>query len=1100
MMPPQDPSNRPAALVVCLVTAAALLAAALPASGQYFGRNKVTWESHDFHVLESRSFDIYYYPEEHPLLPETARMAERWEQRLTRAFDHRLSERKPIIFYNDKPDFQQTSVTTGFIGEGTGGFTEPRLNRVVMPFAGLAADTDHVLGHELVHAFQFDIAEELARQRDPGAGTGAGAEASARVGLNRLPLWMVEGLAEYFSQGSDDPQTAMWLRDAVYHDRLPDFEDMARDPRFSPYQFGQAFYAYVAGRWDDQTVARLYVMANLRPVPQAFEEILGESVEQVFADWHRTAREDYRPVLDVRRDPTAFARPALTPEITRSDLNIAPALSPDGRWVAFLSTRDLFSIDLYLANARTGEVMRRLVSAAGNPHFDALRFLDSAGAWSPDSQQLAFVVFAQGDNQLAIVDVGSGDVTRRIPVEGVSAISSPTWSPDGRTLAFSGWDRGQTDLYLLDLETREVTRLTDDVYGDLQPTFSPDGETLAFVSDRGLGTDLDETLQYRPVRLSFFHLPSEEIRTLEIFPRARHSNPQFSPDGGSVYFIADPDGVADLFRLDLETLDNHRLTEVRTGVTGITELSPALSVAARTGEVMFSVLEDGDYSIYQLTRTAAPPLAEAAPDRRAAILPPIAAAAFAVDPAVPVEDPSDTDAVADVAAQAEDDDGEAGDQPVEGRVATRARPLGEDTVEVYLDNPTLGLPAPGEATGGTAAYDPRLRLEFVGPPVVGVGVDRYGLGAGGAISAYFGDLLGRHRVGVALQGGYSTSDDFDTLLGGQAFYLNTADRLQWGGSFAHIPYVSAQTRVGQTTVDPGDGSQIPAQVVQQLRETIVIDELSALAQYPLSLNRRIEGSVGYARYDFERELEEVIVVGGQVIDRGTRDLGAPEALDLYQASLAFVGDTSFFGFVSPIRGQRYRIEAEGAFGDLEYQTALADYRRYFFHRNGTFAVRALHYGRYGSDAESDRLSPLFLGRETLIRGYDVGSFDLNECTSVADSTACPEFDRLVGSRLAVLNLELRVPLLGVEEYGLFEAPFLPTDLVVFADGGTAWNSDVSPELSFDEDTLERVPVFSVGIATRSLIGGFLPVQLYYAVPLQRPEEDGVFGFVIAPGW
>ncbi len=70
-----------------------------------------------------------------------------------------------------------------------------------------------------------------------------------------------------------------------------------------------------------------------------------------------------------------------------------------------------------------------------------------------------------------------------------------------------------------------------------------------------------------------------------------------------------------------------------------------------------------------------------------------------------------------------------------------------------------------------------------------------------------------------------------------------------------------------------------------------------------------------------------------------------------------MGDTSTFGFISPVRGHRYRFEAEATGGDLQFQTALADYRQYFFFRPVTVAFRGMHYGRYGSDAEDPRLSP-----------------------------------------------------------------------------------------------------------------------------------------------
>ena len=56
-------------------------------------------------------------------------------------------------------DFQQTNVVSGEIGEGTGGVTEGFKRRIVLPLAATLAETDHVLGHELVHAFQYDIAK-----------------------------------------------------------------------------------------------------------------------------------------------------------------------------------------------------------------------------------------------------------------------------------------------------------------------------------------------------------------------------------------------------------------------------------------------------------------------------------------------------------------------------------------------------------------------------------------------------------------------------------------------------------------------------------------------------------------------------------------------------------------------------------------------------------------------------------------------------------------------------------------------------------------------------------------------------------------------------
>src|SRR5690606_21320124 len=139
------------AAVVALLAGAALGPG--PAEAQYFGRNKVKYRTFDFRILETPHFDIYYYPEEEAAVRDAARMAERWYTRLSEVLQHDFEERQPIIFYASHPDFQQTTTYGGFISEGTGGFTEVFKQRVVMPFTYSYEETDHVLGHELVHAF-----------------------------------------------------------------------------------------------------------------------------------------------------------------------------------------------------------------------------------------------------------------------------------------------------------------------------------------------------------------------------------------------------------------------------------------------------------------------------------------------------------------------------------------------------------------------------------------------------------------------------------------------------------------------------------------------------------------------------------------------------------------------------------------------------------------------------------------------------------------------------------------------------------------------------------------------------------------------------------
>jgi len=352
----------------------ALLATGVPTSveAQHFGRNKVVYDDFDFERIQTEHFDVYYYPPMEPAAQDAARMAERWYTRLSGVFQHELMGRTPIIFYADDTDFQQTNVIGGFIGEGTGGVTEGGRQRLIMPMTGSYGETDRILGHELVHVFQYDLWKQNPRNFRLGA----------------LPLWLIEGTAEYLSSGRSDPHTAMWMREAVRNDDVPTTRQLTHEQnRYFPYRYGQALMAYIGGNWGDQTLGILYRQAGVMGVDTAIEQVLGLTAEELSASWAEALRSRYEPQIGERTPPSEAGQQVLTQETTGGRMNFSPAISPDGQYVAFFSERGLFSVDLYVANAETGEIVRRLTKSGTSAHFDAVRFISSAGTWSPDGQQ-----------------------------------------------------------------------------------------------------------------------------------------------------------------------------------------------------------------------------------------------------------------------------------------------------------------------------------------------------------------------------------------------------------------------------------------------------------------------------------------------------------------------------------------------------------------------------------------------------------------------------------------------------------------------------------------------------------------------------------------
>jgi Tol biopolymer transport system component len=1004
-----------------LLVALFLLGLSTVSSAQYFGRNKVQYESFDFKVLATEHFDIYYYPEEEEAVKLAARMAERWYSRLSKLLQHELRGRQPLILYAAHPHFQQTNTLSGEIGEGTGGVTESAKRRVILPFAGGMAETDHVLGHELVHAFQYDLAAQTDLNGRP-----------IGPGLQALPLWFIEGMAEYLSLGPIDANTAMWVREAASRDAMPTI-DRLDDPDFFPYRYGHAFWAYVAGRWGDRAVGdMLRATGPEGDIETAIAAVLGTDDETLSKEWHEATRKSFAAVYETTKPANAFGRAVITRENGGGEINLSPAISPDGRRMVFLSEKSLFSIDMYVADVATGKIGRRLVETTSDPHFDSLQFLSSAGDWAADNQRFVFAALSAGQPVLTIVDADRGRRLAEHEFKDLGEIYNPAWSPDGRRIAFSAIKGGLLDLYVFDLESQQLQQLTNDPFADLDPEWTPDGRELVWVTDR-FSSDLD-ALSFGNYRIGAISLSDRRTRQYAGFTTGRNTNPEFASDG-TLFFIATPDGIPNVYRQG-RTGSPSKVTNVVSGVSGITPLTPAISAASSAPSLVFTIFENDRYNIYA-TETTRPSIigALATETMSAATLPP-------------------------------------GNRPA-------------DTVARVLQTPTAGLPAPRSYEVND--YRARLSLDAISQPSIGIGADQFGTYAAGGIAFLFSDMLGDHMLGATVQ---STSRIQET--GAQAVYLNRKSRWNWGFLVEHLPYSTGGFAQGVTVVD---GRQ--ALVQQVFRLTQFNSGASLLAHYPFSRVQRVEFSAGARRIGFDAELETQLFspTTGQLFDEQVEELPRPDALNLGEATAALVYDSSIFGATSPLVGRRYRLEYSQLAGSLNYGGLLADYRRYFMPlRPFTFAVRGLHYGRYGGDAEDERLPPLFIGYQGLVRGYDIGSFDANECNSV-DFLTCEAFDRLNGSRVAIASAEFRFPLLGLFSRRSFYGPF-PIELAFFGDAGVAWTSDTKPTFAGGDRKWAR----SAGVALRANVFGFAVAEFDYVRPFDRSRKGWIWQFGLTPGF
>jgi WD40 repeat protein len=709
-------------------------------------------------------------------------------------------------------------------------------------------------------------------------------------------------------------------------------------------------------------------------------------------------------------------------------------------------------------------VLKKLTSKVSNTHIDEFNFIESAGTWSPDGKRFAFSVFNKGRNRMLVVEVPSGRILEDISMGKAEQFSNLSWSPNGDEIVFQGLSEGQGDLYLYNFNTKKVRQLTNDKYSDYQPSFSRDGKKIVFSSDRAT---YDHTLsQDITFNLAEYDLATGKTTDISLFDGANNLNPQYSSDGTQIYFLSNRDGFRNMYRYTSSTGKVEQMTDLFTGICGITEFSPALSISANN-DIVYSYYRAQKYSLYNAKATDFTPKTVGGSEINfdAAMLPP-------------------------------------------------ARAVGVDLINSNLKNYLAYKKIPTDSIKDQA-YKPKFKLDYLASSGIGASVSSFGTGLASGVQGVFSDILGRNQIyaGAAING-----EVYD--FGGQVVYINQQGRWNFGGGISHIPYQFANYNVvaSNRTIN---GKTVP--VTDERYDIIRIfqDQASLFTSYPLSKSARVEVGGGVSRYYYRVDRYSTIYdTSGNVIDYkkshiSNADYNADplnggtllKPFTVYNASTSLVGDNSFFGVASPLNGFRYRIQGEYDFGTYQFFAPTIDLRKYVRVAPVTFAARLYGYGRFGN---SDGLYPLYVGYPFLIRGYEAQTF-YNGSGKPSNGFT---IDQLSGTRTAVANFEVRLPFTGPEKLSVVKSKFFFSELNLFFDAGLAWSSGNQVKFQMAPDrigtnalgdgiynTNQRVPALSTGLSLRVNVFGYFVLEPYLALPLNRNDVNKpVFGLGFTPGW
>ena len=442
-----------------------------------YGAYKVGYKYYQWERISTPHFDIYYDKGYEKVALEAAKIAEEAHARYSDILLFELTHVIPVFIYNSHNDFEDTTITFEVLTEGIQGFTEVFKNRIVLPFPGIYSEFRHILSHEIVHAFQYNIFygdfwESLF----------------LRPFLFSAPLWFMEGMCEYLAYDGIDPATDMVLRDAVLNDMMPsirELDDIANLPSYKyyfVYKGGQAFFAWFASSFGKKKIGSLLKTYRLtRDINRTFEIVTGKKLDQLDKEWMLYLKKKYLPDIkaqEIWENKFSFVT---THFQDYSFQNVKPVWYSDGRKIIFFTDFAILP-RIVMVDTAGLEPRKTLITSGLNVNFEELHSSDNKLSVSYDGKFLCFISKQGAFDRINIYSFNKKRVVRILNPK-MDKVFSASFSPSGDDIVFSANNKGQNDLYIINLKNEKIKRLTDDIYADLSPFWAKDG-WIYFTSER----------------------------------------------------------------------------------------------------------------------------------------------------------------------------------------------------------------------------------------------------------------------------------------------------------------------------------------------------------------------------------------------------------------------------------------------------------------------------------------------------------------------------------------------------------------------------------------------------------------------------------------
>lgn len=535
----------------------------------------------EWFTIESEHFLVHFQEGNSRSAQVASRIAEEVYDPITDLYEYEPDEKVSIVL-KDREDYSNGAA---YFFDNKIDIWLPALDT---PLRGTHNWLRNVISHEFVHIIQIQkgmkrsrkipafylqwLSYEDVRRPDVLYGFPNGIITMPFATVN-VPAWLAEGTAQYQTQGllyeTWDSHRDMILRTRILSDTYFSLEEMGTFSsktsleRETVYNQGYAFVIYLANRFGDEILREITEALGQKgvyTVEEAIEIATDIPGKVVFENWiderktfYSNAVSDINPTESDTVEPNGF-------------FNFYPKLSPNGEKLAYLSNKgvDYGLLSLYLKNTN-GETKEIAVVDDLDFHepdnharsFEPkITFLETSFSFSPDSKKIAYAInkknkYGEHYRDIFIYDIDSEESKR---LTNSARIESPEWNKTGGKIAAVQYAQGTQNLvFLYPDHPDSVTKLTN--YKNGETVYTPKWnaeETKIFFATA--------TLSNRNIHI--YDIESGEVTPLLDDPFIDYRDPFPSADGQYLYYASNPEGIFNIFRMDLDDGEKEKLTSV----------------------------------------------------------------------------------------------------------------------------------------------------------------------------------------------------------------------------------------------------------------------------------------------------------------------------------------------------------------------------------------------------------------------------------------------------------------------------------------------------------------------------------------------------------